>query len=51
MPRYREEVFNVYLAELLRDRGVISVPESITTQGRKRGRKPQHGERSHPRSD
>jgi len=39
MPRYREEVFNVYLAELLRDRGVISFPESITTQGRKRGRK------------
>jgi len=39
MPRYREEVFNVYLAELLRDRGVISVPESIITQGKKRERK------------
>jgi len=33
MPHYREEVLNVYLAELLRDRGVISVPESITQRG------------------
>jgi len=36
MPHYREEVFNVYLAELLRDRGVVGVPESVTRQGRRR---------------
>ncbi len=39
MPRYREEVFNIYLAELLRDRGIASVPESITMQGYAKGRK------------
>ena len=38
MPHYREEVLNVYLAELLRERSVISAPETITRserQGRK----------------
>ena len=39
MPHYREEVLNIYLAELLRDRGIASVPESIITHGKKRGRK------------
>lgn len=36
MPRYREEVLNVYLAELLRDRGIISAPETITSSGERR---------------
>lgn len=39
MPRYREEVLNVYLAELLSDRGIVSVAESIMTQGRSGSRK------------
>jgi hypothetical protein len=39
LPHYREEVLNVYLAELLSDRGIASVPESIATHGKKRGRK------------
>ncbi|MFP4395963.1 MAG: hypothetical protein ACLFTI_11930 [Anaerolineales bacterium] len=36
MPRYREEVLNVYLAELLRDRGIVSAPETITSSGERR---------------
>lgn len=29
MERYREEVLNVYLSELMQDRGIVSVPEKI----------------------
>ena len=39
MPHYREEVLNIYLAELLQDRGIVSVPETITHQGKTRRRK------------
>lgn len=33
MPGYRQEVFNVILAQLLQKRGVISVPEKIIQSG------------------
>lgn len=38
--RYRQEVFNVYLAQLLQDRGIVSAPETIL-----RGPGPDHQRR------
>jgi hypothetical protein len=37
--RYRQEVFNVLLAQLLQERGVISAPENIIKLRHIKGRK------------
>jgi len=36
---YRQEVFNVLLAQLLQERGVITAPESIVRSGPERARR------------
>lgn len=39
MPNYRQEVFNVLLAQLLQERGVISAPESMLRAAESHGRR------------
>lgn len=39
MDHYRQEVFNVLLAQLLQERGVVSAPESIVKSGIERKRR------------